>query len=611
MRQYLGSVVPSSDNFFAALNSAVFSDGSFCYVPKGVRCPMELSTYFRINAKDTGQFERTLIIADEGAYVSYLEGCTAPMRDTNQLHAAVVELVALDRAQIKYSTVQNWYPGDKEGKGGIYNFVTKRGACRGVNSKISWTQVETGSAITWKYPSCLLIGDHSVGEFYSVALTNNYQQADTGTKMIHIGKNTTSTIVSKGISAGHGQNTYRGGVKILKNATRRAQLFAVRFAAAGRPMRRAHVPVPGSEEHVVASGARGLDVEDRRGPDFLLPAARDFERRRGLDDRTRVLQGSVPRTADGIRRGGAEAARREFGRKRWVKVGRTIGFCRLSMRRVLASDDRTRKAMVCPDPEERMALLEIKDLHAKVGEREILKGIDLTVEAGEVHAIMGPNGSGKSTLAQVLAGRELYVVTGGQVTYDGKDLLALTPEDRAREGIFLAFQYPVEIPGVSNMYFLKAALNTIRKHRDLPELDAMDFLNRIRDKMTAMNMDQTLLNRPVNAGFSGGEKKRNEIFQMAVLEPRLAILDETDSGLDIDALKLVAAGVNAMRSAERAMVVVTHYQRLLSEIVPDYVHVLADGRIVKSGGKELALELEEGGYAALGIQDEAEAVGKR
>jgi Fe-S cluster assembly ATP-binding protein len=258
-----------------------------------------------------------------------------------------------------------------------------------------------------------------------------------------------------------------------------------------------------------------------------------------------------------------------------------------------------------------MSLLEIKNLHATVGEREILKGIDLTVEAGEVHAIMGPNGSGKSTLAQVLAGRELYAVTGGQVTYDGKDLLALSPEDRAREGIFLAFQYPVEIPGVSNMYFLKAALNTIRKHRNLPELDAMDFLERIREKMTAMNMDQALLNRPVNAGFSGGEKKRNEIFQMAVLEPRLAILDETDSGLDIDALKLVAAGVNAMRSAERAMIVVTHYQRLLSEIVPDYVHVLADGRIVKSGGKELALELEAGGYAALGIQEEAEAVGQR
>jgi Fe-S cluster assembly protein SufB len=219
VQKYLGSVVPHSDNFFATLNSAVFSDGSFVYVPPGVRCPMELSTYFRINAKDTGQFERTLIIADAGAYVSYLEGCTAPMRDKNQLHAAVVELVALDNAQIKYSTVQNWYPGDKEGKGGIYNFVTKRGKCLGVNSKVSWTQVETGSAITWKYPSVLLMGDNSVGEFYSVALANNYQQADTGTKMIHVGKNTRSTIVSKGISAGHGQNAYRGMVKILKGAT--------------------------------------------------------------------------------------------------------------------------------------------------------------------------------------------------------------------------------------------------------------------------------------------------------------------------------------------------------------------------------------------------------
>ena len=219
VRKYLGSVVPPGDNYFAALNSAVFSDGSFAYIPKGVRCPMELSTYFRINAKNTGQFERTLLVADEGAYVSYLEGCTAPMRDENQLHAAVVELVALDDASIKYSTVQNWYPGDKNGKGGIYNFVTKRGACRGKNSKISWTQVETGSAITWKYPSCLLIGEGSVGEFYSVAVANNYQQADTGTKMIHIGKNTKSTIVSKGISAGHGQNTYRGLVHIKPGAT--------------------------------------------------------------------------------------------------------------------------------------------------------------------------------------------------------------------------------------------------------------------------------------------------------------------------------------------------------------------------------------------------------
>jgi|TARA_Y100001949_G_scaffold157979_1_gene147888 Fe-S cluster assembly protein SufB len=218
VRTYLGSVVPYSDNFFATLNSAVFSDGSFAYIPKGVRCPMELSTYFRINAASTGQFERTLIVAEEGASVSYLEGCTAPMRDENQLHAAVVELVALDDATVKYSTVQNWYPGDKDGKGGIYNFVTKRGAARGVNSKITWTQVETGSAITWKYPGCILQGDNSIGEFYSVAVTNNWQQADTGTKMVHIGRNTRSTIVSKGISAGHGQNTYRGLVRIGKGA---------------------------------------------------------------------------------------------------------------------------------------------------------------------------------------------------------------------------------------------------------------------------------------------------------------------------------------------------------------------------------------------------------
>ena len=219
VKKYLGSVVPMADNFYSALNAAVFTDGSFCYIPKGVRCPMELSTYFRINAANTGQFERTLIVADAGSKVSYLEGCTAPMRDENQLHAAVVEIVAMDNADVKYSTVQNWYPGDKNGKGGIYNFVTKRGICAGVNSKISWTQVETGSAITWKYPSVILKGDNSIGEFYSVAVTNNYQQADTGTKMIHLGKNTKSRVVSKGISAGKSQNSYRGEVKISKRAT--------------------------------------------------------------------------------------------------------------------------------------------------------------------------------------------------------------------------------------------------------------------------------------------------------------------------------------------------------------------------------------------------------
>jgi Fe-S cluster assembly ATP-binding protein len=250
-----------------------------------------------------------------------------------------------------------------------------------------------------------------------------------------------------------------------------------------------------------------------------------------------------------------------------------------------------------------MSLLEIKNLHANVAGREILKGIDLSINAGEVHAIMGPNGSGKSTLAQVLSGRDLYQVTAGEVVYDGKDLLAMSPEDRAREGIFMAFQYPVEIPGVSNLYFLKAALNAVRKHQGLSDLDAMDFLALVKEKMALMEMDQSLLNRAVNTGFSGGEKKRNEIFQMAVLEPKLAILDETDSGLDIDALKIVAAGVNALRSPARAMIVVTHYQRLLNYIVPDFVHVLAEGRIVKSGGKELALELEESGY--VGIEGEA------
>jgi Fe-S cluster assembly ATP-binding protein len=248
-----------------------------------------------------------------------------------------------------------------------------------------------------------------------------------------------------------------------------------------------------------------------------------------------------------------------------------------------------------------MTLLEIKNLHASVAGREILRGIDLTVGPGELHAIMGPNGSGKSTLAQVLAGRDLYEVTGGQVLYDGKDLLSMPPEQRAQEGIFMAFQYPVEIPGVSNMYFLKAAFNTIRKSRGLEELDAMDFLTMVKEKLALVQMDPAFLNRPVNAGFSGGEKKRNEIFQMAVLEPRLAILDETDSGLDIDALKIVANGVNGLRTPDRAMIVVTHYQRLLNYVVPDYVHVLADGRIVKSGDKDLALELEQTGY--IGVEE--------
>jgi Fe-S cluster assembly ATP-binding protein len=258
-----------------------------------------------------------------------------------------------------------------------------------------------------------------------------------------------------------------------------------------------------------------------------------------------------------------------------------------------------------------MSMLEIKDLHVKVGDQEILKGVDLALDPGEVHAIMGPNGSGKSTLAQVLAGRETYVITAGQILYEGRDLTEMPPEERAREGIFMAFQYPVEIPGVSNTYFLKAALNAIRTHRGEAEMDAMEFLQHVRQKMKLVRMEETLLTRPVNEGFSGGEKKRNEIFHMAVLEPRLAILDETDSGLDIDALKIVAEGVNTLRSPERAFLVITHYQRILNYIVPDRVHVLVEGRIVRSGGKELALELEERGYSWLegGAESAAAAAG--
>src|SRR5262249_9914301 len=318
---------------------------------------------------------------------------------------------------------------------------------------------------------------------------------------------------------------------------------------------------------------------------LLLPAARPVGRGRRQPDRQRLLQGGVPRTADGVCRRGAEAARGEPGGERRLK------------------------SIPCPAPlcesstDRKGNRLETKNLHAPVEDKEILRGIDLTVRPGEVHAIMGPNGSGKSTLAGVLAGRDAFEVTAGEVLYNGKDLLEMDPEERAREGLFLAFQYPVEIPGVSNTYFLRAAVNAVRKHRGQPELDAAAFLRLVREKTKLVKMSDELLKRPVNEGFSGGEKKRNEIFQMAVLDPKLAILDETDSGLDIDALRNVADGVNALRNPERAMLVITHYQRLLNYIIPDRVHILAEGRIVRSGGKELALELEAKGYKAFGAED--------
>jgi Fe-S cluster assembly protein SufB len=380
VKKYLGSVVPITDNFYATLNSAVFSDGSFVYVPKGVRCPMELSTYFRINEKNTGQFERTLIIAEKGAYVSYLEGCTAPMRDENQLHAAVVELIALDDAEIKYSTVQNWYPGDKEGKGGIYNFVTKRGDCRGDRSKISWTQVETGSAITWKYPSCILRGDDSSGEFYSIAVSNGYQQVDSGTKMIHLGKNTNSRIISKGIAAGHSNNTYRGLVSAHRKAT----------------------------------GARNFT-----NCDSLL-------------------------------------------------IGDKCG------------------AHTVPyiEAKNASALFEHEATTSKISEDQLFYAMQRGLSQEEAVALI-VNGFVKDVLQQLpmefaVEAQKLIGDLAASKGASGEDLLDLEPDERAAAGVFLAFQYPIEIPGVATMTFLKAALNAQRKARGLDELSTPDFIRRCR-----------------------------------------------------------------------------------------------------------------------------------
>src|SRR6267143_873974 len=350
----------------------------------------------------------------------------------------------------------------------------------------------------------------------------------------------------------------------------RAQLLAVRLDANRRPVRGAHLSVHRRAQQHGDHGARGVDVEDRRGPDLLCEAARVVGGGRRLDDRQRVLQGSLQRAADGVRRRGAAPPRDQSrGERRMTGKGKR---------------------------QRGNVLLEIRDLHATVEGREILRGIDLTVRAGEVHAIMGPNGSGKSTLAQVLAGHPAYTVTAGSASYEDKDLLAMTPEARAREGVFLAFQYPVAIRGITNAYFLRSAVNAIRKHRGEEELGPVEFMDALEEKLKVIGWDSSYLTRPVNEGFSGGEKKRNEILQLAVLDPKLAILDETDSGLDIDALKTVARTVDKLRRPDNATVLVTHYYRILTHIEPDVVHVLAGGRIVKSGGKELALELEEKGY---------------
>jgi Fe-S cluster assembly ATPase SufC len=520
------------------LNAAVFSDGTFVYVPKGVRCPMELSTYFRINASETGQFERTLIIADEDSTSA-----------TGRLHRAQARRepaacrggraggAGQCRDQIFHGA--ELVSGRRERAGRHLQFRHQARRLPGQKSKISWTQVETGSAITWKYPSCILRGDDSVGEFYSIAIANHYQQADTGTKMIHLGANTRSRIISKGISAGKAQNTYRGWSASMARRRMRRNYTQCDSLLIGGDCGAHTVPYIESRNKTARIEHEATTSKIAEDQLFYCLARGHPAGRGGIFDRQWLLQGSAAAAADGIRGGSAEAGRYQFGR-----FGGLV-------------------------------MLEIKNLHVAVEGKEILKGLSLSIQPGEVHAIMGPNGSGKSTLSYVLAGRDGYDITEGSVTYNGENLAALPPEERAAKGVFLAMQYPVEIPGVTTMTFLKTALNSQRRARGESDLDAVGVLKLVRAKAKTLNVSEEMLKRALNVGFSGGEKSGWRFSRWRSSSPSWqSWMKPTPAWISMRCDWWRKASMPCASPA-RAMLVITHYQRLLDYIVPDRIHVLA------------------------------------
>ncbi|NKI73815.1 Fe-S cluster assembly protein SufB [Dickeya sp. CFBP 2040] len=586
VRQYLGTVVPASSNFFAALNAALASQGTFVYIPKGVRCPVELSTYFRSATAWSGQFERTLLIADDNSYVSYIEGCSAPVHDNCQLRTAVVEVIVNQNAEVKYYTLQNWF-FSQGSEGRVLNFVTKSALCAGNSSRMNWTQSEIGSAVTWKYPSVILRGDYSTGEFCSVVLTRGHQQADTGTQMIHIGKHSRSTIITRRIAAGHSENTYRGLVKIMPSATDARHFTQCHSMLVGGDCR-VHTMLCMDVENCTQLNHEATTL--RIGEDQLF-----YCLQRGIsanDAISMIVNGFCKDVLSALPLELAVEAQKLLSlgpNTVWVDENATVMGRHAPCR---GAENHERQAKRRKDNR----VLTIENLNVSVKDKPGINGLNLRVSPGEVHAVIGPSGAGKGTLSATLAGCEGYTVTGGSLRFKGKDLLALLPEARAGEGMFIAFQYPVEIAGVSNRIFLQTSLNAVRAYRQQSALDRFDFEYWIKDKIQLLNVPDDLLARSVNVDFSCSEKKHNDILQMAVLEPDLCILDKPDSGLDSDALKIVADGISALRDGKRAFIILTDYPHLLHQIRPDYVHVLCQGQIVRSGDFTLVKQVEEQGY---------------